>query len=152
MEQREIKVCLVHRLFAPHIFMFLFLCCFPLCVYFLCSVYFQCLSLPYISFDYSLFDVHTSIFFFSSLYSVFTVSHHTARPFPVFSFNSFLSALMVGCHLPISPLSISISIPSSPSIFSSSSLQFISLVSTQQGRTFLLLSHSARLLTHAVDC
>lgn len=36
--------------------------------------------------------------------------HHAAS---VFSFNSFLSALLAGCHLPISPLFISI--PSSPS-------------------------------------
>ena len=54
-------------------------------------------------------SIFLSFFFLFSFVS--SVSHHAASSFPVFSVNSFLSALLPGCYLSISPLSISIPSP-----------------------------------------
>lgn len=100
-EQREIKVCLVHFLLAPHLPCFCYFTVVFLLVFSFCAL----LSLN-VSPRPLFLSVQVFFFFVTSLpssspfYSVFAVSHHAASSFPVFSFNSFLSALLAGCHLP----------------------------------------------------
>lgn len=137
------KGVLVHCLFAPHLHVSVLTC-------FNCALAFECLSLSYVSFvSKSLLVFRFTLFL---LFIQFSVSHHAASSFPVFSVNSFLCALLPACHLSISPLSISIPslllhLPSFPLL---SSVYFSGEYTA--GRTSLLLSHSARLLTHSVDC
>ena len=126
------------------------------CVFFLCSACSKCLSLSFCLFCFPfwqvflcpLSDFHSFIVLFSSFYLVF--SHHATSSFPVLfllTLSSLPSWLGVTC---LSLLSAS---PSpSPSLLLHSSFSVYFSGEYTAGRTSLLLSHSARLLTHAVDC
>ncbi len=145
-EQREIKVRLVHFfccLHTSHVSVF-FHCCFPVCVFFLCSAYFKRLSSSSISFWLPL------LFFFFILFSLSL----TMLPvlFQCFSFNSFLSALLAGCHLPPSLLSSSPPLLLHPSFPPPLYSLFLWWVYSGGGRPPSCCPTVHVLLTHAVDC
>ena len=112
----------------------LFVCCIPPCFWFfsLLFVFSFCALLVLNVSPYPLFilfpflaSISLSSFWLSLLHlPLFFLLFGFLSPCyqffsSVVSFNSFLSALLAGCHLPVSPLciSISISIPSSPFVF-----------------------------------
>lgn len=149
MEQREIKVNLVHCLFALHLHLsvtsLLFSCfLYALLILNVCPPRFLFIHLVK-----SIFFFFFCSLFYSSIFPPFEPVF-TVTMLPVFfllTLSSLPSWLGVTCPSLLS---------SSPSlllhlVFSSSSTVYFSGEYTA-GRTSLLLSHSARLLTHLVDC
>lgn len=104
-------------LFPPHLHVLVWFFCFL-------PFSFSCLFLLLVS-AYSSFMSCGSFCIIASV----LFSFYSAVTFPMFSFHSFLSVLLAVCHLPICPHFTSILLLSSFSL----PLQFISLVSTQQG-------------------
>lgn len=128
MEQREIKVRLFHCLSVFLLFDFFCLplsfSCFSFCALrlLLVSPHPLYLLVPCLS------SCSCLLFDFPPLHVIISAAfNHAVSSFPMFSFNSFLSALPAGRHVPVSPLFISIR------LFLLLSPQFISLVSIQRG-------------------